>query len=81
MKKWLPELKWWKLALEQSWERVIIWVAWHLPRRVAYWAFIRVGVHDYNLDPGGRTLAHALNHWASEGESEAHYPSEWYEGW
>ena len=26
-------------------ERLVIWIAWHLPRRLAYWATIRVGVH------------------------------------
>lgn len=26
-------------------EKVIIWIAWHLPRRIAYWCTIRVGVN------------------------------------
>jgi len=26
-------------------ERLVIWIAWHLPRKVAYWAAIRVGAH------------------------------------
>jgi hypothetical protein len=26
-------------------ERFTIWIAWHLPRSVAYWCTIRVGVH------------------------------------
>ena len=26
-------------------ERVLVWLAWRLPRRLAYWAAIRVGVH------------------------------------
>jgi hypothetical protein len=26
-------------------ERLVVWLAWHLPRRIAYWAAIRVGVH------------------------------------
>jgi hypothetical protein len=26
-------------------ERLCIWIAWILPRKVAYWAAIRVGTH------------------------------------
>jgi hypothetical protein len=26
-------------------ERVIVWIAWHLPRSIAYWSTIRVGVN------------------------------------
>jgi hypothetical protein len=27
-------------------ERVWIWLAWHLPRRLVYWCAIRVGTHE-----------------------------------
>jgi hypothetical protein len=26
-------------------ERLAIWIAWHVPRRVAYWCAIRLGAH------------------------------------
>lgn len=26
-------------------EKIIIWISWHLPKSIAYWATIRVGVH------------------------------------
>jgi hypothetical protein len=33
-------------AAQDGWrrqrERLVMWVAWHLPRHLAYWAFVRV---------------------------------------
>lgn len=26
-------------------ERLIVWIAWHLPKSLAYWSTIRVGVN------------------------------------
>ena len=26
-------------------EKIVIWLAWHLPRRLAYWCAVRVGAH------------------------------------
>jgi len=44
-------------------DRLVIWLAWKLPRRLAYWVFIRVATYDYQFDPGGRTVSHALDCW------------------
>jgi hypothetical protein len=30
---------------EKTAERIAIWIAWILPRRIAYWTAIRVGTH------------------------------------
>jgi len=57
------------LEIEDQWEtgrlqeKLVIWLAWHLPKRVVYWAFIRVATYDYQFDPGGRTVSHALDRW------------------
>lgn len=26
-------------------DNIVMWIAWHLPRKVAYWAAIRIGAH------------------------------------
>ena len=44
-------------------ERASVWVAWHLPRRVAYWATIRLAVEDNEDYPGDRTVIEVLDGW------------------
>lgn len=43
--------------------KVVMWLVWHLPRRFAYWATIRVATWDYDGNPGERTVADALSAW------------------
>ena len=44
-------------------EKFVIWVSWHLPRSVAYWAFIRVATEDQINDPPRRTCMQAADSW------------------
>lgn len=34
-----------KDAWRRGRERALMWIAWHLPRKLAYWAFVRVAAH------------------------------------
>jgi hypothetical protein len=40
-------------------ERIAIWIAYHLPRRVVYWATIRLGAHA-TTGPYSKTVVPAL---------------------
>lgn len=44
-------------------EKVVMWIAWHLPRKVAMWAFVRVAVDGWDTHPDDRKASDALNHW------------------
>ena len=64
--------RWWKyVALERLrrlQERVVVAVAWAMPRKVAYWCAIRVGVHGASGPWEGQvvpelTVADALKRW------------------
>ena len=46
-------------------ERVRIWLAWRLPRSVAYWAMVRVVTSDYDGDPTERSVVEALERWGT----------------
>lgn len=35
----------WRLRLIRAREAALVWIAWHLPRSLAYWSTIRTGVH------------------------------------
>ncbi len=50
----------WKLRRR---DRAVMWLAWRLPRRLAYWATIRVAVHEYGGNPGERPVENALKGW------------------
>ena len=34
-----------RLGFNESWSRLAMWLAWCLPKRVAYWAAIRVAAY------------------------------------
>lgn len=36
---------------------------WALPKAVAYWSFVRVATHDYDGNPGERTVLDAMKGW------------------
>lgn len=49
---------------------IVSWIAWHLPKSVAYWAFIRVNVHAYrhneNAEMGTLTGQQILDAWRDQ---------------
>lgn len=52
-------------------EKILIWLAWKMPRGLAKWAAIRVmtaGRHGepYAENPAERTCGHALNSWGHD---------------
>lgn len=49
--------------VEKYRERVLLWIAWRLPRAVAYWAAVRVMVEGYDENPAERPIVDALNDW------------------
>lgn len=54
------ELVWWWQRVE---EKVLMWLAWHLPRGVVYWAAIRLMTLGCLGSPADRTCAEALQAW------------------
>jgi hypothetical protein len=49
-------------------EKTAIWIAWLLPRRVAYWAAIRAGAHATQCEFSAQivpelTMLDALHRW------------------
>lgn len=44
-------------------ERFLIWLAWLIPRPLAYWTFIRIATADYDRNPGERTVLDAAESW------------------
>lgn len=54
--------------LERKLEAVTMWVAWHVPRSVAYWCTIRLGAHATGSkyptqEVPALTVADALQRW------------------
>ncbi len=54
-----------ELWREEWLARSAIWVAWLLPRRVAYWATIRLAVEGTEDYPGDRPVIEVLKSWTS----------------
>jgi hypothetical protein len=50
--------------MERLIEKLAIAVAWALPRRVAYWAFIRVATFNEAGNPGETTASTAAKRWS-----------------
>ncbi len=46
-------------------EKTLTWIAWRLPRSIAYWATVRVLVADYDGNPSERPVLDALNSWGT----------------
>ena len=50
-------------------ERLTMWLAWKLPRRLVYWTFIRMAVDGTTVPPGDksnpaeRTVIEAMEWW------------------
>jgi hypothetical protein len=44
-------------------ERLIIAVAWLLPRRLAYWAFVRVATNNCEGNPGEQRVLEPMERW------------------
>lgn len=59
--------------LAEKWDRLKEWaaqkVAWGIPRRAAYWAFIRIATSNTDGYPGDLTVAEVLDR--EEGVEEA----------
>lgn len=52
------------LLAAHTWpDRVAMWLAWRLPRRVAYMATVRVAVETTDEYPGSRTVVEVLGAW------------------
>ena len=50
-------------------EKALLWLVWHLPRKIAYWSYIRVGAHATTGKYGDTivpeiTMMDALQRWA-----------------
>ncbi len=54
-----------------KYERIAMWVAWRLPRKVAMWAYVRVATADYGGNPTMQTVDEPLDRW--EGRPRAQY--------
>ena len=48
-------------------EKLLIWLAWRLPKGLAKWVAIRVMTFDSEGNPGERTAAESLDAWATNG--------------
>jgi hypothetical protein len=57
--EWLS-LRWW---VKRKSEQFFMWLAWSMPREMAYWTFIRVSTHQYSGSPDARTVEQALKAW------------------
>lgn len=50
-------------------ERIATWIAWRLPRDVAYWAYIRVATSghkpgtSYSGNPGEQAVVEPMERW------------------
>jgi len=58
---WGPRA-WWYWFVREGFP---IWVAWRIPSRIAYWAFIRVYSKNVNQDAGPE-YEQVAKHWAKE---------------
>lgn len=45
-------------------EKIVMWIANHLPRSVAYWSVIRVAVERNNEYPGEQSVNEILERWS-----------------
>ena len=58
----------WRWRISIGRERVVTWIAFHLPREIAYWCYIRVAssatVHDYpERTPDQVNIMEAMEAW------------------
>lgn len=44
-------------------ERFLIWLSWKMPRRLAYWVFIRVAVTGNERYPADQTVGEVARRW------------------
>ena len=51
--------------MERTKEKIAIALAWALPRRVAYWAFIRVTTSGEQGNPGETRAIDAAKRWSA----------------
>ena len=60
----MPELSAVFWRQQEAWnrhrERAVMWIAWHVPRWLAYWCFIRVAAHA-TTGKWGTTVPHDLD--------------------
>lgn len=45
-------------------DRMWMWMAWRLPRRLVYWAFVRMAARPWDW-PGDRKVYEVMDAWAS----------------
>lgn len=48
---------------EEFRERLAMKIAWMLPRRIAYWCYIRVAVYNEDGNPADQTVDQPLMRW------------------
>lgn len=53
----------WKWRIKRTAERILIWIAWHLPRKLVMWSTIRLATTNYAGHPGDLTVMDALKRW------------------
>jgi hypothetical protein len=48
-------------------EKVVIWIAWHLPKEIAKWCYVRVAVNSTykrpDIEVGAISIMDALGDW------------------
>lgn len=44
-------------------EKMAAWIAWHLPRRVVMWCYVRVAVAGFDGNPATQTVDEPLKRW------------------
>ena len=69
----LRRLKWWWQKSERWPERIAIWIAWRLPKKVALWAMIRVAAHATtgkwgHIHPGLLTYGDMHDRWSEDND-------------
>lgn len=53
----------WRFERRRIAEKVVTWIAWRLPRSVAYWAYVRVATEGANEYPGDQKVYEPMQRW------------------
>jgi hypothetical protein len=57
----------------KSWrEAVVLWIAYHLPKTLAYWTFIRVATAHATTGPDRMTVLDAMEKWNNAHRKPVH---------
>lgn len=62
MAKWRVQMAidwWWRIKRE----RAVMSIAWHMPRWIAYWCYVRVAVEGTDANPADQTVVEPMKRW------------------